>query len=517
MVPRVVALGLWCAVVMGVGLLLTGSWPASLLVALVAGALAGHLAWLIDERLWLRAGERIAGWARRSGRVVLGALVAGLTTIVLIVVVLPVSALTRLRSRRTPRGASTWQRTTSTPDGDRIVLRGDGSAPAPALRARAAWRAPVAVTLVLLVGGIMVLDRSGAVEVRWPVVARPATGDGSRPEAFARPFEDDPAFADAPWARSLRVNLLDAWKNLEFNAAVGGWNMKDVESEYINVQDGERSTSHPPSRLGEPLTVWFFGGSAAFGAGQRDAHTIPSELVGLAARDGVAIEVHNYAVPATVNWQSAMLLVARLAWDRPPDLVVFYDGANDVALQDVLAGRGRARSDWPASLVDGEVDRLLRERAADQEVPDDVIPPGQDPEPDDPPTASEAGRLVATRYGRGVALVQAQCEAADVPVSFFWQPDLRVKNPLSPADRRTLDAVDAQGGVERLRTMTAAVRPALGRLGVHDLSSVFDRRTEPIFWDTVHTNELGAQIVASAIYQRLKSELTQLHRRAANP
>jgi len=365
---------------------------------------------------------------------------------------------------------------------------------------------------MLLVAGIVVLDRSGALELRWPVVVRTAESDSSRPDAFTRPFEEDPAFADAPWARSLRIDLLDAWKNLEFNAAVGGWSMKDVASEYINTADGQRTTVRPPASLGTPLTVWFFGGSAAFGAGQRDAHTIPSELVGLAARDDIPIEVHNYAVPATVNWQSAMLLVARLEWDRPPDLVVFYDGANDLALQGVLAERGRARSDFPASLVDGEVDQLLQERATDREVPDDVLPPGQDRDPDDPPSASEAGRLVATRYGRGVALVQAQCAAADVPVSFFWQPDLRLKNPLSPADRQALAAVGAEDGIERTRSMTAAVRPALGRLGVHDLSSVFDSQSEPIFWDTVHTNELGAQLVASAVYEALRPELARLHR-----
>jgi len=44
MAPRLVALGLWCAVVTAAGLVVTGSWPASLLLAFVAGSLAGHLA-----------------------------------------------------------------------------------------------------------------------------------------------------------------------------------------------------------------------------------------------------------------------------------------------------------------------------------------------------------------------------------------------------------------------------------------------------------------------------------------
>ena len=167
---------------------------------------------------------------------------------------------------------------------------------------------------------------------------------------FARPFEDDPALEGVYLGgRDLRLDLLDAWTNLEFNAAVGGW------------QAGTSPRPTPPSRTGsgppsirtrrwvEPFDMWFFGGSAAFGAGRRDAHTIPSELVRQAGAEAVALEVHNLAVPATVNWQAAMLLL-RGWWEDPPDLVVFYDGANDLALQDVLTGRGMGRSDRPAWL-----------------------------------------------------------------------------------------------------------------------------------------------------------------------
>jgi lysophospholipase L1-like esterase len=55
-----------------------------------------------------------------------------------------------------------------------------------------------------------------------------------------------------------------------------------------------------------------------------------------------------------------------------------------------------------------------------------------------------------------------------------------------------------------------AVRAGLGTLGVTDLSGVFDGQTEPIYWDTVHTNELGSKIVAERMLKELQPTLQNL-------
>ena len=70
-----------------------------------------------------------------------------------------------------------------------------------------------------------------------------------------------------------------------------------------------------------------------YGFGQRDQHTIPSELVRLAAADGVALEAHNFGTPAYVNWQGVELFARLLTEREAPDLVVFYDGYNDLSMQ----------------------------------------------------------------------------------------------------------------------------------------------------------------------------------------
>ena len=341
-----------------------------------------------------------------------------------------------------------------------------------------------------------------------------ATGD-ARPSTFTRAFEEDPAFKNAPWAQNLRVSLLDAWNNLEFNAAVGGWSLKDVASKYINVRNGERRTTQADPALGTPIVVWFFGGSAAFGAGQRDQHTIPSELVKLAKGQGVPLEIHNFAVPATVNWQSAMLLIAQLKRDPKPDLVVIYDGANDLVLQGVLAAQGKGASDQPASLIDGELDAVLSKRAmahaAGSSSAQTLLPPSETRKPDKELTPAASGELVLSRYSKGVEVIRTFCEVASVPVLIFWQPDLRAKQPQTGADADTLAAVHENEATVKKWTQTSdAARAGLGALGVTDLSGVFDGQTEPIYWDTVHTNELGSRIVAQRMLKELQPTLQTL-------
>ena len=92
-------------------------------------------------------------------------------------------------------------------------------------------------------------------------------------------------------------------------------------------------TSYQSQAPGKKLSVWFFGGSALFGDGQRDDHTIPSEFARLAEADGIPVEVRNYGRPGVAMWQELQLFEQTVAAGQKPDLVVFYDGFNDLAWQ----------------------------------------------------------------------------------------------------------------------------------------------------------------------------------------
>lgn len=503
-------------------LVLSGwSWYRTGSLATVALLLAATVVLLECWSRFPAFADRIDRAVGRGARWVGDGIGAVLSWIVLVLLVWPVHLLSRLvgysplASGRSTAGSS-WvpvgaDRTRS-PDG--APLRPDSMA-APELRpSRAVRRRSQLRLLPVFAVGLVVLVAVWPWSVDWPWSddGETVAGDAG---TFTRSFEDDPAFADAPWAANVRLSLLDAWNNLEFNAAEGGWSIRDIASDHVNVTDGERRTVAPDATLGDPVVVWLVGASAAFGAGQRDDHTIASELVRRAGQDGIPLEVRNLAVPATVNWQTATQLTSRLLWDDPPDLIVVYDGANDLSLQESLAARGLGDSDRPASLVDEEFDRILRERA------DAGGAGGGLPAP--VPTAAaptdlggeELATRVVTRYGRGLELIRRSAAAAGVPVVVFWQPDLRAKSPATDADRETLRAVGMdESSVERWRVLADGVRRELPALGVVDLTSVYDGRSEPIYWDTVHTNEVGSLLAADAIYAGILPEVAAARSRS---
>lgn len=282
--------------------------------------------------------------------------------------------------------------------------------------------------------------------------------------------------------------------------------LHDVRGRFVNVVDGDRVSWKPPACDCRRLRVWVYGGSTVLGWGQRDDHTIPSELARTAwERDGIALDVENKGIPGHLGWQSAQ----RFAWDlatRPaPDLVIFYEGYNDLraAIRTNDEDPGAVSEDWPTTwnrknliAETAERNRIVQrffgrppEGASRRPT---TTAPGLDP--------TRLGSLVAEKYLRGRRAAADTAAAAEVPVAWFWQPH-QVTRPLHRDEPPPNEAV--------ARSLREADRSARQDLPpeVHDLSGVFDRVDAPIYWDDVHTGERGARIIAENIYSVVAPQL----------
>lgn len=102
------------------------------------------------------------------------------------------------------------------------------------------------------------------------------------------------------------------WRQIEHHAPgvnVGG---PDLQRLTINPQPAER-------------TAFFFGGSTIWGTGVADAETIPSHFAAL-----TRMYAENFGENGYTAHQSLVFLLQLLQTRPQPDLVVFYDGVNDV-------------------------------------------------------------------------------------------------------------------------------------------------------------------------------------------
>jgi lysophospholipase L1-like esterase len=359
--------------------------------------------------------------------------------------------------------------------------------------------------------------------------------DGEEPPTVPRSansqllFDHAPAGDDEPWRAYLGWEITHAWDGKRYDPFLG-WTLSDYSGDYVNVEDGVRR-SYEPAGGADPVAVYFLGGSAMFGWFQRDGHTIPSQVARLAEADGIPLRVVNYGVPGYTNWQASLRLQELVSGGHRPDIAVFYDGANELVSQ-----FGQGLHTEPTTTLNRQIAGELGlglQRPAGQGGLGELIDAWEstsaahrvgerlglfsDPDVarvkalvspwlgDQSKQAEQRGRNAAVIQARGVDVVSRLAESYGFRADFFWQPSVYSKD-VREGERQAVGSFGTDPGA--WRRATAAARTELAP-GVVDLSTVLDDTDEPLMYDFVHTNELGARIVAEAIYKRLKPQLLQ--------
>jgi len=307
---------------------------------------------------------------------------------------------------------------------------------------------------------------------------------GDAPTIVGLPYSDY-AHEDEPFARELfseHSSKIDIDDDPELFFVWG-----ETDQRYTHVTGGARLT--PTSVPGAPV-VWFMGGSTMFGIGQRDEHTIASEVARIAADAGMPIDARNYGTSAYVGWQEAGLLRRLMAREDRPDLIVFLHGVNDFSqtCRHLAAG----------------IDPMSRTNPL-TDAPIDPDGPQEFNCWDDP---SAGGAVVASVLDASMA--EAASVADGVPIVEFWQATAYTRKP-SPTDAELLEHLDeTRYDFDRSGAVYRAAISADAVPGV-DLTDVFDDHEGPVFFDWAHTNELGARLLAEAMWERrLRDEVEQL-------
>jgi len=131
---------------------------------------------------------------------------------------------------------------------------------------------------------------------------------------------DLPNYAGQDWAR----NHFKEFNSLKSTyRSYYGWRRSAFEGETINIESsGRRRTSSG----GDGFRIGFFGGSTMWGTGARDNETIPS----LVARK-LGVQAVNFGESGWRAHQSLNRLMEVYIAGETLDIVVFYDGVNEVA------------------------------------------------------------------------------------------------------------------------------------------------------------------------------------------
>jgi hypothetical protein len=135
-------------------------------------------------------------------------------------------------------------------------------------------------------------------------------------------------YADSAWAPAFfaeRPSLTGRWEPfVYYRGAAQRGRFFTIDSSGLRVTP----QSHRP---GSPrLRVFFFGGSTTWGYANRDSTTRPALVARRLAQLGYDPEVVNFAQQGWVSMQGLITLVQELRAGNIPDVVVFWDGENEV-------------------------------------------------------------------------------------------------------------------------------------------------------------------------------------------
>lgn len=432
---------------------------------------------------------------RSAARTVVGALVRVVVLVPAAVVVSVLWACHRLVGfdpLEPPTGRRRWierDRPDRHPERQYVHVRACGPRSVLWLVRRMAFR--IVASVVLVVGGAALV-----VAVVRPLGLGPVDLAGNASAAVTVGSAYDVLGQDPHWAEAVTETM--AFVRHARSDPHTTFSFADFDGRWVDVEDGVRETWRPPACGCRPLRVWVFGGSVAFGYFQKDDQTLPSQLAKAAWDDGVALEIENRAMPAFMLGQEARMFAHLLATEEPPDLAIFYDGANEVTQQNerVRFGEGWDDSEMVERTAAQRIDSIIRTGRAD---------PTPHPSPDSPPNPGpfELGVLAGRRYERNRDLVRHLADAYGVPVVHFWQP-IAATAPRELSARSVLPT-----GRDHWRLMYDGARSTLADGEVVDLTDALDDAPRPVFADIFHTNDLGARIVA----ERLNDELLPLFRR----
>ncbi|MFO0967152.1 MAG: hypothetical protein U0793_16425 [Gemmataceae bacterium] len=293
--------------------------------------------------------------------------------------------------------------------------------------------------------------------------------------------------------------------------------LNDFEGTRIRIRGGRRHTTDQPTSYSD--TIYLVGGSTVFDQEVPDEWTIASCLQRLVNGAGLSYRVENLGVPAMSAAQQTLRL-ARTEL-RHGDIVLFYDGVNDVYYPVYHGQTGGWRPDQPdasgARRLKG-VDRLLYPwcvrnqgwsacaklmlRRLERQASAARV---------DAEALAQALRRAEAGYRDALAEARTRAEAKGARFVHFLQPHLFAHEQPTAYEKRLRKKEEREApGLERaFATAYPRFRTALEALGRDglvsvDLSDVLADRPDgtEFYLDFCHVNHAANARVAEALFAR---------------
>lgn len=298
------------------------------------------------------------------------------------------------------------------------------------------------------------------------------------------------------WVEDYRKEFAESFK-AEYSPYVIHKRVPNYNGKYINLDENSiRSTFFQCENKTSSIRIFVFGGSTIWGTEARDNSTIPSFLSKFLCHDGIAVEVTNFGESGYVNTQEMIKLMLELRKGNIPDIVVFYDGINDVysSYQNKIAGAPQnlvnrqkefnSRGNYDLQGTFSNFNRILAKIARMLYYKNTTIQPIDD-------NLSQATKDL---YFGNVKIIKSLENEFGFKSFFYWQPIIYTKKYLSYDEKNKIikDRALEESYIKVLKEIKVSKE-------IIDLTNIFDDKNKTIFIDGYHISEEGNSIIAEKI------------------
>lgn len=303
------------------------------------------------------------------------------------------------------------------------------------------------------------------------------------------------------------------------------WRRKPYAGEYINVDVNQRrKTTYGTENavtFKPDYRIFMFGGSTMWGTGVRDPYTLPSLVGELLSRQGYHVEILNFGESGYVSSQEVISLGLELQKENIPNIVVFYDGVNDVFSSFQQGKAGIPQNEFNRekefnSMISKKKSLLvllesLKSLASFQFI--EKLTKSSRPISIDytDQELKQLAKATSSVYQQNMRLVYSWSESMGFQALFYWQPSIFDKMTRTEYERKIAEEV------EYIRNFNNLVKSQLipqdvshGSLTYCDISDIFNDEKEPVFIDYCHVSELGNTEIAKRMASDIVSILEAL-------
>ncbi len=279
---------------------------------------------------------------------------------------------------------------------------------------------------------------------------------------------------------------------------------RNIKGKYINVLDYLRLTTDTPVVYDQ--RIFMFGGSTVFCSEVPDSFTICSFLQREINKNHYSTRVFNYGA-TSVNVKQQLERFHRDIKIRKQDIVIFYDGVNDV-IQGVYHGNSdgwivgnNRKTHYLIILL-----RKYKKYSAILRFFNKELTTA-------PNITDENIHLTSRNYFDVISKMDDILRENNGNFYHFLQPHLFTKQSHNNYEKK-LEEIESIIPVNipraLIETYPHLVKTAQNLEFSYDLSSVLDTLKQSPYLDFCHINEYGNRIIASNIFNIVKNDLVKL-------